>query len=237
MRSKTLWHVVRAGVLLCGGVAAALSAGTGHAQAPKLKTATFEDGTGTIGLAPGWKMSGAYRGSVQCQGPNDSLVALGIPWAILRPDSSVAQLPAAMQTPLAMSGDLIGALREVLGKKANATLKTVRTRPAAPANPGAPAVYALYEYEKDGKTYVALSYLTALDYGSGSPAWQEYASAIIAPKEKFTAMLPAMMAMWKSWKPNGRAPLAGSESAKVDEIIRNNYKSLDRIQQQFRKLL
>jgi hypothetical protein len=224
-------------MILAATAVAIVCAAPEYAHAQKLKQKQFEDGTGSIGLANGWTFQGAYRGSAQCSGPDGAIVAVGVPWTILRPDSSVAGLPAAGQTPIAQVGDLIGALREVLGKKAGAQLISVRTRPAAAPNPGVPAVYAMYEYQYQGKTYAALSYLTALDYGSGSPAWQLYASAVIAPKAQFTKMLPTMMAMWKSWRPNGNAPLAGSESAKIDAIIRDKYKSLDAIQKEFRKLL
>jgi hypothetical protein len=206
------------------------------AQKVNLKQTQFEDGTGSIGLAPGWQLTGAYRGSPQCQGPDGSVVILGVPWAMIRPDSSLTSLPAAAQSPIAQPNDLVGALREVLAKKAQATLKSVRMRPAPSANPGAPAAYFLYEYVQNGRTYVALGYFTALDYGPGNP-WQLYSSAVTAPKEKFTKMLPTMMAMWKSWRPNGQAPLAGSESAKIDEIIKDRSERMDEIQKQFRKLL
>lgn len=236
MRSAIVLRMPLA-VIICAIVAMIAAAPVFAQKAAKLKQTQFGDGTGSIGIPAGWKLAGAYRGSAQCEGPGGALVALGVPWTILLPGSAAAETPAGAQHPTARSGDLIGALREVIVKLGNATLKSVRTRPAPPAVPGAPAVYALYEYVQNGKRYVALSYLTALDYGGGSPAWQLYASAVIAPKDKFTKLLPTMMAMWKSWRPNGKAPLAGSESAKVDAIIRDRYNSLDKIQKQFREEL
>ena len=185
-----------------------------YSQNVTLKETPFPDGTGSIGLAPGWKLAGAYRGSPQCLGPDGSAIALGLPWAMIRPDSSLTSLPAAQQSPIASPNDLVGAVREVLAKKVQATLKSVRMRPAPSPNPGSPAAYLFYEYVQNGRTYTALGYFTALDYGPENP-WQLYSSAVVAPKEKFTKNIRAMMAMWKSWKPNGQAQMAGSESAKV----------------------
>ena len=44
---------------------------------PPLKTTEFPDGTGTIGLAPGWKVDGSYRGSIGCKGPGGAAILVG----------------------------------------------------------------------------------------------------------------------------------------------------------------
>lgn len=206
-------------------------------KAPALKTTQFPDGTGSIGVAPGWKLGETYRGSCSLSGPGDTAVVLGIPWAILRPDSSVASLPAGQQTPMANPGDLATALREVITKRAQARLTSLRMRPAPSATPNVPAAQCMYEYELNGKIFSALGYLTTLDYGASSPAWQLYASAVIAPKPRFMKELPTMLAVWKSWRPNGQAPKAGSESAKFDEMMQKNRENYDKMQAEFRKLL
>ena len=51
-------------------VAALGMASTAPAAAQNLRRVEFEDGTGSIGLAAGWTITGVYRGSVSCSGPN-----------------------------------------------------------------------------------------------------------------------------------------------------------------------
>jgi hypothetical protein len=210
-----------------------------HAQnktAVKLTQKEFEDGTGSIGVAPGWRYESAYRGTVQCLGPNNAAVVLGFPWTVTRPDSEVAQFVGPDQ-PMAAVGDIPNALREVLAKKVRATLKSLRSQSAPPAIDGVPAYYMLYEYVQDGKTFVALGYLTTLNYGPSSPSWTLYASAVVAPKDQFMKQLPTMLAMWKSWRPNGSNPRAGSESAKFDKMLNDRIESFEKMQAEFRKLL
>jgi hypothetical protein len=207
----------------------------GYAQAPKLKTVPFADGTGSIGVAPGFRVGGVYRGAIQCNGPDGAWLNLGTPWAMISPGSSLTTLPTAATSAIAHPSDLSGALREVLAKNVKARLLSLNARPAPPAIPGAPAAYFLYEYEQNGRRFTALGYFTALVYDNEQ--WQLYSSAVGAPKEVFIKKLPTMMAMWKSWRPNGKPPLAGSESAKIDEIIRDRMDSTERMQKEFRKLL
>ncbi|MBC7805187.1 MAG: hypothetical protein H7145_03455 [Akkermansiaceae bacterium] len=68
-------------------------ASSAHAQTVKLKTTPFPNGTGSIGLAPGWQVTDAYRGSVACTGPgqpiwqlySSSVVAPTVQFAKLAP--------------------------------------------------------------------------------------------------------------------------------------------------------
>jgi hypothetical protein len=207
------------------------------AQKIALKQKAFEDGTGSIGVAPGWQYGSAYRGSVQVRKADGSTVVLGMPWVLLRPDSSVATLPAAAQQAQAMPGDIGTALRQILAKNGGATLKSVRSRPAPAAVAGTRAVYLLYDFVANGKTYTALGYFTPLIYGGDSPSWQLYSSAVIAPRAVFLKQLPTMMAMWRSWRPNGQAPRKGSESATIDDLLKNRRESFERIQEAFRETL
>lgn len=211
-----------------------------HAQAAKageFKQTSFPDGTGTIGLAPGWRIDNSYRGAVTCVGPSGALIVLKLPWMILRPEGSVAQLPSAAQHPVARSGDLVGALREVLLKKGAATLKRVRGKRLGDVAPGSPAYLLLYEFVQNGKAMTGIGYFAALDYGADQPFWQLYSSAVIAPTAQFPKIAPTMLRMWKSWRPNGQEPQEGSASAVFDKIIQDRKTSYERIQKEFREQL
>jgi hypothetical protein len=213
---------------------------------PPLKTVELEDGTGTIGLAPGWRIDGSYRGTVGCKGPGGSAVVMGMPWVIQRPDHPVTNMPENPGGPKARVGDLAGALREVLAHN-KGRLTSLRSRPAPSGLAGVPAVYFLYEYQRDGKTLVGMGYFSTI--GSQDdvlPYWQLYSSAVIAYKERFIKDLPTMMAMWNSWRPNGQRPREGSNGALIDavkeanqkraqETLKSQQEAFDRMNEKFRR--
>ncbi len=206
-------------------------------MAQTLKQTPFEDGTGSIGLPPDWKITSVYRGSVTCVGPNDCGLALKIPFVIVRPDSSTLSLPDTHKLPIAWANDLATALREVLKKNAGATLKTVRASRTADVSPGVPAYYLLYTFEQKGKSFTGLGYFAPLDYGPSSPTWQLYSSAVFAPSDQFPKVVRTMLQMWQSWRPNGRPPQEGSSSAIFDKIIKERIEKFDQIQKMFREQL
>jgi hypothetical protein len=215
-------------------------------KVPPLKTTELEDGTGTIGLAPGWKIDGSYRGTVGCKGPGGSAVVMGFPWVVQRPEHPVTNMPENPGGPKARLGDLPAALREVLAHN-KARLTSLRSRSAPSGLAGVPASYFLYEYERDGKTFVGLGYFTTIGAPEDVlPYWQLYSSAVIAPKERFMQDLPTMMAIWNSWRPNGKRPREGSNGALIDAIREANQKraqdtlksqqeAFDRMNERFRK--
>jgi hypothetical protein len=191
--------------------------GKGAAKIPPLKTTELEDGTGTIGLPAGWRIDGSYRGAVGCKGPGGSSVVMGFPWVIQRPDHPNNNMEIQVPGPRARVGDLAGALREVLANN-KARLTSLRSRPAPEGLPGVPARFFLYEYQRDGNTTMGMGYFTAVGDPSDTvlPYWQLYSSAVLAPKERFLQDLPTMMAIWNSWRPNGKKPREGSNGAMID---------------------
>ena len=217
-------------------LAAALMVAPVYAQNGKLKTTAFPDGTGSIGLAPGWHIDNAYRGAVACAGPNGAVVILKMPYVILRPESSVAQLPGAAQQPIARAGDIVGALRAIMVKNGG-VLGKVRGKRLQSLDSGAPAYLLHYEFKQGGKQWTAIGYFATLDYGSSQPMWQLYSSAVAAPTTQFTKTAPAMLAMWKSWRPNGNKPSEGSTSAVFDDILKDRKASYEEIQKKFREQL
>ena len=206
-------------------------------SAQDLTRTNFEDGTGSIGLPPGWRIDNAYRGSVTCVGPNGAAVILKMPWVIVNPLSSVATLPTASQYPVVRRGDIIGALREVLKKYTSSRLLSVRGAVAPGHSAGVPAYYLMYEFEQNGVRKTGLGYFTPLDYGASSPVWELYSSAVIAPSDQFDEMVQPMLRMWRSWRPNGQEPREGSDSALFDKIMEENRLSNEFWRRQMREVL
>ena len=77
-----------------------LAAFRSHTSAQTLQRTQFEDGTGSIRLLPGWRITSVYRGTVNCVGPNGSAVVLGQPWGIQIP-GTLTELPMYGKYPLA----------------------------------------------------------------------------------------------------------------------------------------
>ena len=234
MRTFPPFSLVLVALSALASVAVALPLAGGQA---KLRPTPFPDGTGSIGLPEGWSLQGAYRGQVGAENGAGETVILGLPWTILKPGGSLGGYDAAAGVPTAAPGDIARAIGEVLAKKSGARLLSLRSRPGPVAVAGAPALYCLYEMEQGGTTLTALGYFTALDPGPTSPSWSLYSSAVIAPKARFVKSLPTLMAIWRSWKPNGADPLRGSQSAKLDEVLQGRKDSYQKIQDAFRKEL
>jgi hypothetical protein len=237
-----------AGALLLVAGASEAQGGKKKAAPIKLKSTTFPDETGSIGLGPGWRLDGAYRGTCGCKAASGAGLIMGMGATILRTDHPVAEMsvvPATM--PRARIGDLSGAIRSIL-ERGGSRVISLRSRPAPPASPGVPALYYLYEYESKGKRISSLGYFSTIAYPDSSPYWQLYSSYVYAPSERFGQDLPTMIAMWNSWRPNGRKPKAGSESAMLDSVLEENQKrvgetmknqreTFERMQTKFREAL
>ena len=111
-------------------------------------------------------------------------------------------------------------------EKSGTRLISLRSRPAPSPEPGIPAAYFLYEMESNGKRTTALGYFSAIiDPTQTLGYWQLYSSAVMAPKETFIKEFGTLMAIFSSYRPNGKAPREGSDGALIDEAIKANLKA------------
>lgn len=231
-RPKALFTV--AALVVIGAGLLLLSASPAAAQ---LRQTPFDDGTGSIGLAPGWQINNAYRGSVTCLGPNGGTVVLGMPWTIVdADDAQIRTLPSVRQQPMARVGDIVNGWREVLLKRFGARLLGVRGNRTTGFARGVPAYHLIYEIEQNGVRYTGIGYFTVL-YTRGTPAWQIYSSYVLSSSETFPQMVQTMVSMWRTWRPNGQEPREGSTSAMWDRILQERRLSYEFWQQEFREQL
>lgn len=192
--------------------------------APKLTTKEFPDGTGSIGLPADWKIDGSYRGTVFCDGPSREKAIMGMAFVIGRPDHPAHNQGIPYNGPMGRDGDLVGALKAVLAKNGTKVI-SLRMREAPSPSPGIPAAYFLYEMESKGNRSIALGYFSAImESDQTLPYWQLYSSAVMAPKETFMKELPTLIAIWESYRPNGKKPRDGSDGALIDAAISENLK-------------
>lgn len=211
-----------AAALLC----AAFTGVSAPVAAQQLRQTQFEDGTGSIGLPPGWRITQAYRGSVVCVGPNGEGVILGRSWFVIPVGTA---LPGTSPNqPTARPGDIVGAWREVLFKNlGGARLTGLQGRPAPSAVPGAPAAHLLFNFaEPGGRSTTGFGYFSSM-YQPGNAIIQLYSSYFVAPSDRFNQTAQLMTSMWRSWRPNGQEPLEGSSSAMWDRILRERQITFD----------
>src|SRR5580704_579402 len=64
--------------LLVGFLLISVSAGTCPLVAQQLTRKTFSDGSGSIGIASGWHIQSAAKGTVSALGPHGASIALGL---------------------------------------------------------------------------------------------------------------------------------------------------------------
>jgi len=68
------------------GGASTATANVATAPAQKLTPYTFPDGSGSVGLPPGWTATRAQLGDVSAKGPNGERLRFGMPISVLDPD-------------------------------------------------------------------------------------------------------------------------------------------------------
>jgi hypothetical protein len=231
--------------LIPDGGNAVAAPNTAQNRGPKLKMAKLLDGSGVIGLPPGWKINNSHAGTCNCTGPNGVGVAMGMPWPILRPDAGTDIIPGMAPMPKAEVGDLAGALRAVIEDR-NGRVLNIRSLPAQKSG-GKPAANFLYQYVQDGKTMVGMGYFTMLDYYDGLPTWNLYGSLVVAPKERFVQELPTLMAVYDSWSPDGKVPKTPQSREMADataaalrrqgaQTIKSRQETFDRMLQKWKEV-
>lgn len=127
--------------------------------------------------------------------------------------------------PLRRDGDLAGALQAVLASN-GIRLISLRTREMTSPQPGVPAALFLGELEYKGKRMAALGYFSAIiDTTQTLSYWELYSSMIMTPKETFVQEFPTLVAIWDSYRSNGKKPKEGSNGAMIDAAIAENLKT------------
>jgi len=172
-----------------------------HPPQPLTQT-QLPDGSGTVGLPAGWRITGAYQGCFDASGPDGSIASLGgsmiafinpLPGtpanAITGPyRDPVRALPAMWDYSVAQ-----GALRS-----GQATIQIIESAPVATQQGQAAYIsFRVYNRQTDGR-YLALVQTSPVD----DVEWMAYMSVVGAPTNRFAEMLPTLWEIWKSWSVN-----------------------------------
>jgi hypothetical protein len=186
------------------GAAAPATAAAPPAKVP-LQRVAFPDGSGSIGVPPGWRFVDAQKGVVDVAGPNGAVAGFGyyqqvpLTWFGPRPN-----LPGLMVGPIREPATALrnyydsvfqGALSSGRG-----TYRVVEGTPVAPLTAGAQTALLLVEVNIPPHRARSLALVSVAPVNN--ELWLFYLSQVAAPATDFAAQLPGMLQMWGSWSLN-----------------------------------
>jgi hypothetical protein len=203
-----------------GGDAPA-GAAPSRARAPvQLTRQQFPDGSGSIGLAPGWRIGSSWKGIVDIHGPNGETGIFGYYQQVLvnwiGPPSPV---PGAIYGRIRNPASALAAYCDSYTKGAvsrgQATFRIIETAPMQPLTAGSQTAMFLVEVRSGQSAVRSLALVSVAPIDSEN--WIYYMSAVTAPEQLFAERLPVMMQMWSSW---------GISQALVMERMQNAMRSM-----------
>jgi hypothetical protein len=163
-------------------------------QAVALQRTQLTDGSGWISLAPGWKIVGAFKGTVDAVGPNGEVMSLGGYQQVFN-----YQYPNMMYGPYRAPWPAFDHSVDILNNRAisrgQASIRLIEQ--AQDQYPGGQAAWLAYELVLGGRQHRGLAWVATAPLADGS--WFYYCSYAGAPAERYAAELPTLVAMWKSW--------------------------------------
>jgi hypothetical protein len=177
-----------------------------------LRTYTFADGTGTLGLPAGWTTSAqSVMQGVFVQGPGDQLVGLALGVGVETPNSSLRRLPNTLVAPFATPQQTFAALvpqwsRQSVGQGGTSrvvdSLQTVQELPASmPNGRAALLTYGLTEASRAGSThYLGLTQIELVP--TSQTSFMVFMTQLRAPDASWARDEPVMLAIARSLKTN-----------------------------------
>lgn len=156
----------------------------------------FSDGSGSIALPPGWRLSSARQAAAELQGPRGEAVAVGITMPIGPPQFSA---PGSLASPYMAPAHAYAWVSEVVARRSggSAQARVVELVPTAPLSQNAQAAYLLADQVTQGRHYRSFALVNTAMLGNGY--WQYYMTLLTAPAEIFPQALPLMTEIWQSW--------------------------------------
>ncbi len=177
-----------------------LSLGVAHAQ--KLKTEKFVDGSGHVGVAPGWKLADSGSGGAILSGPGGAAMQLGQFRFVLAHNFDQMTLTPGVnpEVPRVHLNDPVRAMIDATmvlvrqGIISKLKLKGVEPAPWITAGRAALIRYSFVYQGKPVEAY-GLFIIAQTDQQSGT----YFYSFVTAPPEVYAKRFPEMKAMWNSW--------------------------------------
>jgi len=182
--------------LACGALAPQSLAQTPGAS-QGWRRSGFPDGSGSIAMPPGWRLTSAARASAELQGPLGEAIATGVSLSIAPPQFAGPGILAGPYLPPAQAFAWVTQTLAQKGPYAARVTRVVESRPTAPLTQGGTAAYLLADVLVGGRPYRAFALVNTAPMGSGY--WQYYMTLLMAPSAAFAYSLPIMTEIWQSW--------------------------------------
>lgn len=193
-----------------------------NAEVQPLQQTGLPDGSGSIGLPMGWRITSAHKGMVDAVGPDGSMLALGIHGTALTPEgiSQTQQLWSSVGNPGSYGAGLLvipfsdpvttfttfwqewpNSMAQILGKQ-QPSQRVLRTIEHAPiAWPGGQAAMLDVEWELGGANPRVYRSITLFGMQPGyAGMWTYYFSTVSSPTELFQQNIPTLKRIWGSWR-------------------------------------
>ncbi|MGE5610643.1 MAG: hypothetical protein ACM359_15440 [Bacillota bacterium] len=176
------------------------------------QNARFPDGSGTMRLPQGYRVTAANQGAVDAEGPNGECLSLGAALPVVLPQAAGAfgqRLPfvAAYSDPKTALITIFPQLSRVIQQAGQPPIQLVKIiEQSETPFPSGKASFIHYTFDrgegKETKRYESISLIITapIDFQS----WMLYASSVSAPQETFPASLPELLESWCSWKVNDK---------------------------------
>jgi hypothetical protein len=209
----------------------ASSSATHTGASPALHIATAGDRSASIGLAPGWQITGVAGGQLTAEGPNGEQISLGILYQGIHDPRSTNQrtpYPANSNAPAPIvcpfGGDVFQAyvcvvnqMRQSKGKPA-ASFKLTSSQPDKPTQFEQQVVQASFEMDlHDGKGPRRASARIGEGHLPNFPTWSLTVNGSNAPESVYAAQNPIIQAMVRTYSQDAR--VIGQETqAQIDKI-------------------
>lgn len=157
----------------------------------KLTPTQLPDGSGQIGLPPGWRITNSYKGTVDAVGPNGEALGLGGYFAVNSPRAG-GRFP---NVPTVDFSDLVRAFRDVAAFQRQ-PITILDSRPIEMQAAGQWA-FIRSRTTINGQSYDGLGLYGIMPIDDIQGIF--YNSYAVAPSAIFNDALPSMWAAWQSW--------------------------------------
>lgn len=180
--------------------------GGGKAGQPKatphvtLTPHTAPDGSCTISLPPGFRITGAFKGTLDVIGPNNAVMALGAPALCTR----AGRWQMSQDLPSVSFEDPVQAMIDYanfLGRRSGTNVR-VRVLDYKPVQglPNGRAAFVRYNIQAAGKSFEGFGLFSITPTDENQALF--YQSSIVAPTETYRSQFPGMLRAWKTWSIN-----------------------------------
>ncbi|HEV8600740.1 MAG TPA: hypothetical protein VGQ69_15370 [Gemmatimonadales bacterium] len=193
------------------------TAATGGSALPPMQQVMLADGSATIQLPVGWRLTAGQKGSCDVAGPAGETLSLGAAAPVWT--TPMARMSGLFVAPYS---DPVTALRVLspqieaglarIGQPAPRLVRIIESQPTAA--PVGQAALILYESALSGRRLLSLALV--LTSVTGPQQWLFYYSGASAPAEQFARELPLLRAIWNSF-----SVTPGELQRRMDDAIKN----------------